>query len=51
MSLHSSVGDLAVTSGTPCWLVGVTWSSNIEEDGRQTDISFDGPLVGVLFGW
>ena len=23
----------------------------LEEDGRQTDVSFDGPLVGVLFGW
>jgi hypothetical protein len=24
---------------------------DIERDGRQTDVSFDGPLVGVLFGW
>ena len=23
----------------------------LEEDGRQTEISFDGPVVGVLFGW
>ena len=23
----------------------------LEEEGRQTDVSFDGPLVGVMFGW
>lgn len=23
----------------------------LEQDGRQTEVSFDGPLVGVLFGW
>jgi hypothetical protein len=46
--VHSSVGDDLRN------VVLVGWRHlelELEEDGRQTDVSFDGPLVGVLFGW